>query len=459
MIAQEMRRGNRSPGPQKARGSYRAYLLRVDCVDIRSSTRTASLFSDPEWREFQREVNMIGAVLILAGCMIGFYAFAGYPLLLLAARRLGDASPPGTVPPGSDTWLPKISISVPIFNEAHQLEELLASLVALDYPTDLRQILIVSDGSTDGSDEIVEAWADRGVELLRVEQRGGKGAAENSARPHLTGEIVVNTDASIRIRPGALHPLLRPFADPRVGVVSGRDLSVGQETADANQGEAGYVGYEMWVRDLETASGGIVGASGSLYATRRHLHEVDIPPELSRDFASALVAGDHGLAAVSVKGAVCLVPRTGSLRSEYRRKVRTIARGMTTLWTWRHLLNPLRHPGFAWKLWSHKICRWLLPVAILLIAAGLALVARQEALAWIPLAGGLGLVLAGATGWMVGWAGENGPLPRVLSTPAFFLMSNVAVVHAFFRAMGNGSQQFWEPTRRTTDEGFSSRSP
>jgi len=406
---------------------------------------------------------MIGAALIFVGCMIGLYAFAGYPLLLLAGRRFRDSAPPGTVAPGTatpgnDSTLPRISITVPIFNEAHQLPDLLASLVALDYPRDLRQILIVSDGSSDGSDEIVQAWSDHGVELLRVEQRGGKGAAENSARPHLTGEIVVNTDASIRIRPGALRPLLRPFADPRVGVVSGRDLSVGQEVDDANQGEAGYVGYEMWVRDLETANGGIVGASGSLYATRRHLHEVDISPELSRDFASALVAGDHGLAAVSVKGAVCLVPRTGSLRSEYRRKVRTIARGMTTLWTWRHLLNPVRHPGFAWKLWSHKICRWALPFALLLILAGLALVAREEVLAWIPLAGGLALVLAGAVGWLVGVSGEGRPLPRILSAPAFFLLSNVAVVHALFRAMGSGSQQFWEPTRRTSDNPPSGRS-
>ncbi|CAN5705875.1 glycosyltransferase family 2 protein [soil metagenome] len=402
---------------------------------------------------------MIGAVLIVVGCMIGIYAFAGYPLLLLAARRAGDPTPPGTVAPGDEPRLPRISITVPVFNEAHQLPDLLESLVALEYPLDLRQILIVSDGSTDGSDEIVQAWSERGVELLRVEQRGGKGAAENSARPHLTGEIVVNTDASIRIQPGALGPLLRPFADPRVGVVSGRDLSVGREVADANRGEAGYVGYEMWVRDLETANGGIVGASGSLYATRQHLHEVDVPPELSRDFASALVAGDHGLAAVSVNGAGCLVPRTRSLRSEYRRKVRTIARGMTTLWTWRRLLNPVRHPGFAWKLWSHKVCRWALPFAILFIFAGLALVALEQALAWIPLAGGLGVVLLGALGWIVGVAGENRRLPRILSAPAFFLMSNVAVVHALFRAVGSGSQQFWEPTRRTPEERPAGRNP
>lgn len=392
---------------------------------------------------------MLGITLLLAGIGLGAYAFFGYPLLLMVAGRLKRTPPPGAPTEGRDSPLPRISITVPVFNEAHQLEDLLASLVALEYPTELRQILIVSDGSTDGSDDIVQGWADRGVQLLRVEQRGGKCAAENSARPHLTGEIVVNTDASVRIHPRALLPLLRPFADPGVGLVSGRDVSVGHDEGDSNQGEAGYVGYEMWVRDLETAVGGIVGASGCFYATRARLHAVEVPPELSRDFAAALVALDHGLAAVSAPGALCSVPRTHSLRREYQRKVRTVARGMTTLWAWRHLLNPLAHPGTAWKLWSHKILRWALPLALLLVLAGSALLAPAHAWALALLAAGVAGIMVGGFGWIVAPRDETRSLPRLLAAPAFFLMSNVAVVHALGRALRGGSQSLWEPTRRT----------
>src|SRR5437879_13251472 len=128
----------------------------------------------------------------------------------------------------------------------------------------------------------------------------------------------------------------------------------------------------MGVRDLETGlrgggggGGGIVGASGCLYAIRAGLHREFVPENLSRDFAAALIARRHGLRAVSVPEAVCFVPRGASLRQEYRRKVRTMARGLRTLWALRALLNPLRYGLFAWMLWSHKLCRWLVPWAAL----------------------------------------------------------------------------------------------
>ncbi len=402
-----------------------------------------------------------GILLALGGGVVLVYTLAGYPLLL---KRVASGRRRWTPPAGDPAELPPISITVPVFNEAHQVEALLESLTALEYPLDRRQILIVSDGSNDGTDELVRAWAHRGVELLRVEGRGGKGAAENEAREHLTGEIIVNTDASIRIRPDALLPLVRPFGDPSVGVVSGRDLSTGAGDGDANTGEAGYVDYEMRVRALETRAGGIVGASGCFYATRKRLHAVEVPPELSRDFASALIARDHGYRAVSEPAAVCLVPRTPSLDREYRRKVRTVARGMTTLWRWRHLLNPREHPDFAWKLFSHKVCRWLVPPALLAVLLGV-LWAGFMAAPGSPLgrfvaavAAGVtamaaGVLLLGGLGWLLATRGQMVNVPRAFSVPAFFLMSNLAVLHAFGRAVRGGSQPSWEPTRRDAGAG------
>src|SRR2546426_11098991 len=117
----------------------------------------------------------------------------------------------------------------------------------------------------------------------------------------------------------------------------------------------------MWVRDLESSLSGIVGASGCLYGIRRDLNRHTTRDGLSRDFGAALVAGEHGSRAVSVPAAICYVPRSSSLRREYRRKVRTMARGLRTLWHKRSLLNPRRHGLFAWMLWSHKVCRWLVP--------------------------------------------------------------------------------------------------
>lgn len=375
----------------------------------------------------------------------GVYTYAGYPLLLHLMATATRSRPRDAYGP-RDEW-PPISITVAAFNERHQIAETVESLLALDYPNHLRQILIVSDASTDGTDEIVERYAARGVQLLRQPERRGKTAAEALAVRHLTGEIVVNTDASIRIDPEGLKALIAPFKDPQVGLASGRDLSVGRAGDEANQGEAGYVGYEMWVRDLETAAGGIVGASGSYYAIRRALHETPLPEGLSRDFAAALHTHEAGLRAVSVPEATCRVPRTGSLKQEYPRKVRTMVRGMQTLLYKRALLDPRRHGRFSFMLFSHKVCRWMLPWIGLVGFAGLLALAPTQAWARVLVA----LAGAGALIGSVAWAlGGDRRLPGVVALPAYFLMGNAAALKASLLALVGSRNSVWEPTRRST---------
>src|SRR5581483_7170481 len=174
----------------------------------------------------------------------------------------------------------------------------------------------------------------------------------------------------------------------------------------ANPGEGGYVGYEMWLRALESDVAGIVGASGCFYAARAPLHREAVPEALSRDFAAALIARERGYRAVSVADAVCFVPRTASLVQEYRRKVRTMVRGMGTLRYKRRLLNPFRYGLFAWMLWSHKVCRWLVPWALLAALGVLAAAAATSPAArWVGAAFGAGAAAAALAGW---WAARGG---------------------------------------------------
>ena len=386
---------------------------------------------------------MMAWILIGVAVALPAYTYLLYPLALKAL-----APPSGPAPSDPEEW-PRISITVPVYNEARQIRDTVESLLRIDYPADRRQILFVSDASSDGTDEVIEEYSDRGVELLRMETRGGKTAGENAARLRLTGDIVINTDASIRIHPGAIKALVRRFADPTVGVATGRDVSTGREAGDENVGESGYVGYEMWVRDLETRAGGIVGASGSLYAIRRSLHQHVLPAALSRDFASALVARENGFRAVSVPDALCVVPRTDSLRREYRRKVRTMMRGMETLYYKRHLLNPARQGRFAWMLFSHKVCRWLVPWAAVLGLAGLLLL-DLPFLRAAAVAGALGLAAATALAWR--WPAGR-PMPRVLSIPGFAVAANLAAMVAAVRALRGELDPVWEPTRRPSVAG------
>jgi len=379
------------------------------------------------------------SMLVSALALIG-YSYVGYPacLLMLPRRRRAIPAPTG------DAW-PSISITLPVYNEEATLPTTLEHVLALDYPVDRRQILVVSDASTDATDAIATSFASRGVELLRVPRRGGKTAAENAARSHLRGDVVVNLDASVTLPRGSLKHMVAAFRDPRVGVASGRDISVGGSGESSNRGESSYVGYEMWVRDLETNVNGIVGASGCFFAARRELHGALVPEALSRDFAAALIAREAGYRAVSVRQATCRVPRTPSLRREYRRKVRTITRGMETLYYKRHLLNPLRFGSFSWMLFSHKLCRWAVPWAGVAALIGLGMLALGEVWARWVLAGAVFAGILATAGWA--WPEER-RMPPVLAVPASLVSANVAVLEATVRALRGELTPIWEPTRR-----------
>jgi cellulose synthase/poly-beta-1,6-N-acetylglucosamine synthase-like glycosyltransferase len=382
-----------------------------------------------------------GVAGILAPAVMFGYAYVGYPVLL----RLFASRRPVARPPADPAEWPLITITLPCHNEERRIRGAIDGVLRADYPANRRQILVISDASTDATDAIALEYADRGVELLRLPERRGKTAAENAAVAAARGEIVINIDASVGIRPDAVKALVRAFSDPSVGVASSRDVSVGELSAEGNQGESGYVGYEMQVRALETRMGSIVGASGSFFAMRREIHEADFPEELSRDFASALMAVERGFRAVSVDEAICLVPRTRSLRTEFRRKARTMARGLETLWYKRHLMNPLKHGAFAWMLISHKLCRWLVYLTLPLAVLGALTLAAVWRPGWLLVAAGAAIVALGILGMR--WpAGRRAP--RVIALPGFALASNVAGVLAWVRFFRGESSPVWEPTRR-----------
>jgi cellulose synthase/poly-beta-1,6-N-acetylglucosamine synthase-like glycosyltransferase len=382
-----------------------------------------------------------GVAAVAVPVMLFGYAYVAYPIALAVVARRRT---PRVVPEVPATW-PTISITVPCYNEAARLGAALDALLAAAYPADRREILVISDASTDETDAIAEAYRDRGVRLIRLPDRRGKTAAEHAGVDASRGEIVVNVDASVLIDAQSLTHLVRALGDPTVGVASSRDVSVGEESIDGNSGESGYVGYEMWVRALETRVYSIVGASGSFFAMRRSVHQPDFPEGLSRDFAAALLAVEKGYRAVSVEEAICFVPRTHSLSREYHRKARTMARGLQTLWYKRHLMNPVRYGLFAWMLISHKLCRWLASLLLPLGMIGLLLIAWEWPPAqWLVLVAVLAILL-GAAGTQ--WPSTRRP-PTVLALPGYALVSSLAGLVAWTHALGGRQRSTWEPTRR-----------
>jgi hypothetical protein len=222
-------------------------------------------------------------------------------------------------------------------------------------------------------------------------------------------------------------------------------VSVANIDSDVNAGERGYVGYEMWLRDLETRAGGIVGASGCFFASRVQLYDKVVPNALSRDFAAPLIAREHGYRSVSVREAVCYVPRSDSLRREYRRKVRTMTRGLETLYFKGHLLNPIRFGRFAWMLASHKLIRWLVPLALLPGCVG-GIIVVNSLWGYLPVLVGIGAVSLTAAVVLMWPKGTN--LPLVLAAPGYVVLGVVAGLHAWINVLRGGMNPVWKPTRR-----------
>lgn len=390
-------------------------------------------------------MELMGWVLIAAPVVLGGYAFVVYPAIVWAWAKLR----PAYVPPPEPAEWPEVTILIVAYNEERRLKKTLDHALATDYPADRLNVLVVSDCSSDGTDALVTNYGDARVRLLRMPERSGKPAGENAAGPHLRGDIVVSIDASILIPRDSLKPLVQALLDPKVGLASGRDISVGDEAREGNKAESGYVGMEMTLRSYETRVHSIVGASGCFYANRKHLQMVQLPPELARDFAAASVARAHGYRAVSVDAATCLVPRTPTLKAELRRKSRTMGRGLSTLVYLRGMMNPFKYGSYAFMMASHKLVRWMLFPAFLGWLVGPLLLVRSAPYTLVLTLGMIvGLVLARL---VVTWPDDK-RLPRLIAFPGYVFISIVAGWKAWLHLLRNEKSAMWEPTQRPVSD-------
>jgi len=372
------------------------------------------------------------------------YTYVGYPLVLwlLVKRRSRDVV-------GSEI-VPTVSIIIAARNEADKIQRKLDHTLALKYPTERLEIIVASDASDDGTDEIVKAYAARGVRLVRAPQRNGKEYVQGLAVSVALGDVIVFTDSAAILEPEALRSLVQNFADPTIGAVSTEDCLV--DAAGNPTGEGLYVKYEMWVRRLESRFHSIVGLSGSCFAIRRELC-TPWPSNLASDFRSALQTARGGYRSIADASARARFVAVASTKAEMRRRIRTFLRGITVLMAHVDLLNPLRHGRFAFQLASHKLLRFLAPILLLiaLIASGVGALSGDRLLFALFV---MQVAFYGA-GYVSGVAPllQRLPLVRVAH---FFTMVQCAMLVAWVRYARGEEVVTWEPSRRkalTPDDG------
>lgn len=292
-----------------------------------------------------------GLLLVAAGALL--YIYAGYPLILKLIVLVR-----GVRGVRREPILPHVSLVISAYNEARTIREKLENALALDYPADRLEIVVVSDASEDGTDGIVRAFAGRGVRLLRQEARRGKTAGLNAAVPQLGGAIVVFSDANAMYERDAIRMLVRNFADPEVGCVTGEARYLPGRPTGATLGERAYWDYEILVKRLETDVGSMVGGDGAIYAIRRELWQT-LPEDAINDFLNPLQIVEAGWRSAYEPGAVAYEHTAGDARREYRRRVRIVSRSWRAVFQARGVLNPFRAGLFTFCLISHKVLRWM----------------------------------------------------------------------------------------------------
>jgi cellulose synthase/poly-beta-1,6-N-acetylglucosamine synthase-like glycosyltransferase len=259
---------------------------------------------------------------------------------------------------------PAISVIIAAYNEADVITKKIENILVSNYPHNRLEIIVVSDGSTDGTNDLVSSFKAPGVRLLDL-SRQGKNSAINEAVKTAKGEILVFTDADSTLHPDSLQNLVASFSDPEIGGVSGDYRYAGQNVKQ--EGEHAYWNYDRILKRLQSANGSVSGASGALYAIRSSLFK-PVPTTVTDDFFSAMqvVSSHHRL--IFEPRAVAYGTVASSARAEFRRKVRIITRGLHGIWLMRHLLNPFSYGFFAIQLFTHKLLRRLVVIPLILLA-------------------------------------------------------------------------------------------
>ncbi len=365
------------------------------------------------------------------------YTYFLYPLLLNGLSRIQKNRHRAAAPLcGSE--LPKVTMVISAYNEEQVLPEKIRNCKKIDYPEDRISFLFGSDGSEDGTREILEAIRDRRFEVLIRPERRGKVQMLNTLVPRTQSDLVVFSDANTMYEPDAIREMVRLFADPRVGCVIGKQILYAPENdPESCRTESTYWRYENFIKTMESAFGAVPSVNGSIFAIRRELYR-ELPGQaITEDQVLGLRIMTEGHRGLFAEKAIAWEP-VSTLTDELRRRIRISAGNFQSLFLVPRILDP-RCGWVFFAFFSHKLLRWLVPFFLAVMLGSNLLLAGQPfygstmaAQGLFYLSGILGAAIPKLTGVF-----------KILAIPKYFLAMNLAIVLGLARFLSGKQKVTW----------------
>jgi cellulose synthase/poly-beta-1,6-N-acetylglucosamine synthase-like glycosyltransferase len=374
-------------------------------------------------------MELLLRLVFFSGAFLLLYTYFLYPLVLIVLSPANDKKE--LIAAQDSAELPFVSVIVAAYNEEQVIRDRIVNFLASSYAGE-SELLIVSDASTDSTDEIVKSYANDRVRLLAMDKRQGKGAAINRAVPASRGEILVFTDASSAFAAETVEELVNAFADPAVGLVNGRI-----HYRDANVANL-YHRYERLLKNIEVRKGIVASAHGAVYALRRSIWE-DHDPRLVNDFYDPIVTILKGYTVAIAPKALCV--ESFSMDTQFRRQVRMVALAALVFFK----LLPRIVRARCWRLLlvltSHKLLRWLTAIWLLVVVAATMFLASAGSVFYV--AAGLEVVagLLATAGFISDTLGIGERTTVVYN----FLVLNCAAIVGLWICLRGKATATWQP--------------
>ncbi|RBL88011.1 glycosyltransferase family 2 protein [Chitinophaga flava] len=375
-----------------------------------------------------------------------FYSYIGYAILvwlLLRFKKSNNLSSDDS--PGD--YSPAVTLIVAAYNEATFIEEKIWNTLALDYPIDKLDILFITDGSTDGTPDIVQKYGR--IRLMHEQERKGKTAAINRAMRSITTPYVIFCDANTLLNSDAIRNIIHHYRDEQTGGVAGEKKVRPFGTAGAAATEGIYWKYESALKKLDASLYTVVGAAGELFSIRTELYRPVEQDVILDDFIISLRINQEGYRIAYAPDAYAMESPSHSIREEHKRKVRISAGGFQSIVRLKELLNVFRYPVLSFQYISHRVLRWTLcPLSLLLVLATNILLVMNNAGEWYEW-----LLVAQVVFYVMALAGYTlaklSVKVRIFYVPFYFVFMNVAIYEGFFRFMRKRQPAAWEKATRS----------